>query len=111
MQMIMNGTHLGKASVIFMPMIAMKSSDELYIFSTIIFISQQPNKFKTAPTVIFYQRLWLKSLAIQSHLIVTQDVSVLRLCVVLTCIYAETAVTRMVSGKAISRTSNNKRCS
>ena len=127
MQMIQKGSHPGKASVIFMPMIDMKSSNESCIYSTMIFISQQSKKFNTSPILTFDQPLWWKSVAIQNSEPPDSELKAIVLRLgglhmqmsfmgamghlmsgsgiedLLACIYAETAVTHMMSGKAISR--------
>jgi hypothetical protein len=92
-----------------------------------IFVSQQAKKFKTTPILIFDQPLWWKATEIQASEIPGSDLHSIILRMeglyiqmsfvgaighlmsgsgiedVLKCVYADTAVTHMLSGKAISR--------
>ena len=64
MQMIHWGSHPGKSSIKFLPMIDMSSSDPSCIYSTLSFVSEHANKYNSTPIIIFYQPLWLKAFLI-----------------------------------------------
>ena len=49
MQMVHKGEHPGQSSVIFMPIIDMKSSDESWILSTMHFVTEQARHYNTSP--------------------------------------------------------------
>ena len=55
----------GVSSLFFMPMIDLKSSDEICIYSTLCF--EQAKRYKCTPFPTFDQPLWWKSLEIQQY--------------------------------------------
>ena len=65
MQMVSEGSYPGVSSVFFMPMIDLKSSDEICIFSTMCFVSEQAKRYNYTPIPTFDQPLWWKSHEIQ----------------------------------------------
>lgn len=127
MQMVHEGGHPGQSSVVFMPMIDMKSSDESCIYSTMCFVSDQARRYNVTPVLTFDQPLWWKAMEIQQNEPPESNVCkiVLRLgglhvemsflgCIghimggsgieeLLETVYAENAVIHMLTGKAISR--------
>ena len=62
-----NGNYPGKSTVLFMPMIDMKSSDENCIYSTLCFVSEQARRYKSTPVLTFDQPLWWKASEILEH--------------------------------------------
>ena len=66
MQSAHDETHPGKSSVIFMPMIDMKSTDYSCILSTMHFVSNQAQKYNKSPILTFNQPLYWKALEIQT---------------------------------------------
>ena len=128
MQMVSQGSHPGVSSVFFMPMIDLKSNDEVCIYSTMCFVSEQARRYNYTPVFTFDQPLWWKSLEIQlqsqdsdkgikdiilrlgglhtemsflgeiGHLMAGSGLQEL-----LEVIYADTAVSHILTGKAISR--------
>ncbi len=65
MQMVHNGEHPGQSSIIFMPMIDMKSSDESCILSTMHFVAEQAKRYSMSPILTFDQPLYWKGIEIQ----------------------------------------------
>ena len=65
MQMIHIGEHPEQASVIFMPMIDMKSSDESYILSTMHFVTEHAKRCNISLVLTFDQPLYWKGVEIQ----------------------------------------------
>ena len=63
--MVHTGSHPGKFSVAFMPMIDLKANDETCIFSTMHIIVGQAKKYNTDPILTFGQPLYQKSYDIQ----------------------------------------------
>ena len=55
MQMIHKGEHPGQASVTFMPMIDMKSSDESCILSTMHSVTEHAKRYTMSPVLTFDQ--------------------------------------------------------
>ena len=127
MQMVSHGPHPGSSSVFFMPMIDLKSSDEICLFSTMCFVSEQAKRYIYTPILTFDQPLWWKSYEIQQSESSNRDIKdiILRLGGLhtemsflgaighlmggsglqdlLEVIYADTAVSHILTGKAISR--------
>ena len=127
MQMVNQGAHPGKSSVHFMPMIDLDPGDPNCIYSTLYFVCCQAKKQHMTPVVTFDQPLWWKAVGIVKEEPKNSCMSsvVLRLGglhlqmsflgaighlmsgsgleEILELIYAENAVTHMVSGKAIVR--------
>ena len=127
MQSAHDEEHPGKSSVVFMPMIDMKSTDYSCILSTLHFVSNQAQKYNKTPILTFDQPLYWKALEIQlseddsnyiknillslggfdtcmsflgsiGHLMTGSGLqSILEL------IYADHTVPHMLSGKAIAR--------
>ena len=64
MQMIHQGSHPGKSSIKFLPMIDMSSSDPSCIYSTLCFVSEHAQKYNSTPIITFDQPLWLKEFLI-----------------------------------------------
>ena len=127
MQMVSQGPHPGRSSVFFMPMINLKSSDEICIFSTMCFVSEQAKRHNYTPILTFDQPQWWKSFEIQRSESSNKDNKdiVLRLGglhtemsflgaighlmggsglqELLEVIYSDSAVSHILTGKAISR--------
>ena len=127
MQFVHHGDHPGKASVMFLPIIDMNSSDTTCIYSTLAFVTEHARRHDVAPIVTFDQPLWWKALMIIRSEPLDSDLrrTVLRLggfhtemsflgCIghamassglqeLLELIYAPNAVVHMLSGKAIVR--------
>jgi len=61
MQMVQQGTHPGKSSVLFLPMIDMNPSDYTCINSTLHFICEHASRYSVTPIVPFDQPLWWKA--------------------------------------------------
>ena len=127
MQLVHHGSHPGKSSVMFLPMIDMNPSDVTCVYSTLRYISEHARRHDVTPIITFDQPLWWKALMIM----VTEPVGselkdiVLRLGgfhaemnflgaighlmagsglqELLELIYASNAVVHMLSGKAIAR--------
>ena len=64
MQMIHNGSHPGKSSVNFLPMIDMNSSDPSCIYSTLQFVATHASNHNSYPIITFDQPLWWKAFLI-----------------------------------------------
>jgi hypothetical protein len=64
MQFVHQGDHPGKASVMFMPMIDLNSSDSTCIYSTLMFVSEHARRHGVTPIITFDQPLWWKALMI-----------------------------------------------
>ena len=128
MQMIHNNCdHPGQASVVFLPMIDMDPNDINCINSTLYFISDHASRYNVTPVLTFDQPLWLKATMIidsgpvNSHLrrivlrlggfhtimsflgLIGHLMSGTGLKELLELIFAENAVTHMLSGKAVAR--------
>ena len=127
MQTIHKGNHPGQSSIIFMPMIDMKATDDTCILSTMHFVATQTQKYNVYPILTFDQPLYQKANEIQLNQPDSSVVKniVLRLGGLHTCmsflgaigqlmsssglqqlletIYADHTVPHMISGKAISR--------
>ncbi|CAC5403501.1 unnamed protein product [Mytilus coruscus] len=127
MQMIHKGEYPGKSTVIFLPMIDMNASDMSCIYSTLLFVSNQAHRYNRTPVLTFDQPLYWKALTIiqNEHPNSQLKSVVLRLgafhtemsflgCIghimrssglqeILELIYAQNAVTHMLSGKAVAR--------
>ena len=127
MQTVNTGNHPGRASIFFMPMIDLKSTDPVCILSTMHFVAEQSSKYNLTPVLTFDQPLYWKSMSIKEQ----QDESsalkniVLRiggfpqmmrflgsigytmqgsgLQALFQLIYAEESVNAMLNGKDISR--------
>ena len=65
MQIVHKSEHLGQSSVIFMPIIDMKSSDKSCILSTRHFATEQARCYNTSPILTFDQPLYWKGIEIQ----------------------------------------------
>ena len=65
MQTIRQGTHPGKASVLFLPMIDMNASDMSCIYSTLYFVCRQAKQCGVTPILTFDQPLYWKASMIQ----------------------------------------------
>ena len=122
-----HGSHPGKSSVLFLPMINMNPSDITCVYSTLKFIEDHAHHHDVTPIVTFDQPLWWKALMI---IVSEPDGSGLRNIVlrlggfhtemsflgsighlmaglglpdVLESFYASNTVVHMLSGKAIAR--------
>ena len=127
MQMVHNGSHPGKATVVFLPMIDLDPSSMTCIYSTLIFLSDQARKQHVTPVITFDQPLWwkawtiitnepqdsnLKSVVLGSGGLHT-EMSYLGcigclmensgLSEALEVVYGSNAVKHMLSGKAVAR--------
>ena len=128
MQMInKEGSHPGKSSMIFLPMINLEPGNTDCIYSTLMYVSEHAARCGVTPVLTFDQPLWLKALKIQKSS--AQD-SIIRSIVLrlggfhiqmsylgsigyimsgsgltelLELIYASNTVPHMLSGKAIAR--------
>ena len=60
-QTIHKGNHPGQSSIIFMPMIDMKATDDTCILSTMHFVATQTQKYNVYPIFTFAQPLYQKS--------------------------------------------------
>ena len=127
MQVTLDGSHPGKSSVFFLPMIDMSASDMSCIHSTLYFIAEQADRYKHTPIVTFDQPLWWKAQVIISNEQPSSKLKsiVLRLgglhvkmsflgCIghimagsgmeeLLELIYAKNTVPHILSGKAVAR--------
>ena len=61
MQLVYQGRHQGKSSVMFLPMIDMNPSDVTCVSSTLHFVSEHAKQHSIANPVTFDQPLWLKA--------------------------------------------------
>ena len=61
MQMVQEGDHPGKASVVFLPMLNLDPTDMSCVYSTLIFLVDQAITNSTTPVITFDQQLWWKS--------------------------------------------------
>ena len=127
MQTISKGSHPGKSSVTFLPMIDMDPTNMSCIYSTLKFVEAQCKRQHTTPIITFDQPLWWKAqLIVESE---PPDIElrsiILRLggfhaemsflgCIgsimsgsgieeLLECVYASNTVGHMLSGKAVQR--------
>ncbi len=66
MQTVHSGNHPGVSSIVFMPMIDMKSNDESCLYSTMHFVCAQSRRYGVTPILTFDQPLWWKSVEIQN---------------------------------------------
>ncbi len=62
MQLVHHGSHPGKSSVLFLPMINMNPSDITCVYSTLKFIEGHAQRHDVTPIVTFDQPLWWKAL-------------------------------------------------
>ena len=124
---ISKGSHPGKSSVTFLPMIDMDPTDMSCIYSTLKFVEAQCKRQHTTPIITFDQPLWWKAqLIVESEPPDSELRSIiLRLggfhaemsflgCIgnimsgsgieeLLECMYASNTVGHMLSGKAVQR--------
>ncbi len=127
MQYVHKGTHPGKSSIVFLPMINMNPTDMTCILSTLSFISHHATRYGVTPIVTFDQPLWWKSMVIIESEPVGSNLKeiVLRLGgfhnemsflgsigtlmagsdlrELFDLVYAHNAVDHMLSGKAVAR--------
>ena len=128
MQLVYQGRHQGKSSVMFLPMIDMNPSDVTCVSSTLHFVSEHAKQHSIAiPIVTFDQPLWLKAFNIIQTEPANSDLRkiIVRLGAfhaemsflgsighlmagsglheLLELIYASNAVDHIMTGKAISR--------
>lgn len=61
MQMVHKGYHHGKSSLVMFPMIDMNSSDTTCVYSTLLFVCHQANRYNSTPVLTFDQPLWWKA--------------------------------------------------
>ena len=61
MEFVHNGSHPGKSSVIFLPMIDMNPSDPSCIYSTLHYVANHARKFNSTPILTLDQPLWWKA--------------------------------------------------
>ena len=65
MTTVTNGNHPGKATISFLPILDMDSSDLTCIYSVLVFILKQAEQIQVkTPVVTFDQPLWLKAMEI-----------------------------------------------
>ena len=105
MQMVHTGDHPGQSSVLFLPMIYLDPGNMSCVHSTLKFICEHAARYNVTPIITFDQPLWWKSLQVIEgfigsigHLMVGSGLQEL-----LETIYADNAVTHMLTGKAIQR--------
>ena len=127
MQTISKGSHPGKSSVAFLPMIDMDPTNMSCVYSTLKFVEAQCKRQHTTPIITFDQPLWWKAqLIVESEPPDSELRSIiLRLggfhaemsflgCIgsimsgsgieeLLECVYASNTVGHMLSGKAVQR--------
>jgi len=127
MQMVHKGTHPGKATVVFLPMIDLDPTDMTCIYSTMLFLAEQAQQNKVTPVITFDQPLWWKGQTIITNEPCDSSLKsvVLRIgglhtemsylgCIghfmensglseALEVVYGSSAVTHMLSGKALAR--------
>ncbi len=127
MQLVQNGTHNGKATVNFLPIIDMNPTDYTCINSTLRFVCKDAEKYNASPTITFDNPLYWKARSIVENEPVSSPIKRIVLClggfhlkmsflgtighimagtgfdVVLAQVYAENTVTHMLSGKAYAR--------
>jgi hypothetical protein len=127
MQAICKGVHPGKASIHFLQMLDMDPTDMSCIYSTLHFIASENQRHGSTPIVTFDQPLWWKAKTIMAHEGERSDLVQIILilggfhttmsylgCIghlmqssgltdVLELVYAENAVTHMLTGKAYAR--------
>lgn len=127
MQLVQNGSHSGKASVNFLPIIDMKPTDYTCINSTLHFISKDADKHNASPTITFDNPLYWKARTIIENEPMSSPIKRIVVClggfhlkmsflgtighlmagtgldVVLSQVYAENTVNHMLSGKAYAR--------
>ncbi len=128
MQMVhKEGNHPGKSSMLFLPMLDMAPGDTTCLYSTMMYVVEHAARYNVTPILTFDQPLWLKALTIQesstadspvrsivlrpggfhtqmSYLgAIGQIMSGAGLHELLETLYASSAVSHILSGKAISR--------
>ena len=59
--MVQKGDHPGKASVVFLPMLSLNTTDMSGVYSTLIFLADHANTNSTTAVIRFDQLLWWKS--------------------------------------------------
>ncbi|KAK3097968.1 hypothetical protein FSP39_014885 [Pinctada imbricata] len=127
MHMCQTGQHPGKTTITFLPMIDMDSSDMSCIYSTMVFIVNQAQKYGFTPIITFDQPLYWKALTIINDGTTSNILSTVILRLggfhaemsfmgsighvmknaglkeVLETVYASNAVTHILSGKSVAR--------
>ena len=127
MQMVQKGEYPGRSSVHFLPMIDMNPNDPNCIYSTVHFVCARAKRYNITPVLTFDQSLWWKAMKIVHQEPANSDIKsvVLRLGGLhvemsflaaighmmagsalneaLETIYADNAVSHMLSGNAIAR--------
>ena len=127
MQLVHKGGHPGRASVMFLPIIDLSSSDPTCIYSTLHYMSKHAKKHNCTPIVTFDQPLYYKAVSITEaepveslikhvvikmgglHTIMSFLGSIGHLMAnsglneALESIYAKNSVEHLLSGKAIAR--------
>lgn len=127
MQLVQHGSHTGKPTINFLPIIDMDPTDFTCINSTLHFISKDAAKYNAALTATFDNPLYWKARIIIENEPVSSPIKQIVLClggfhtkmsflgtighimagtgldVVLAQVYAENSVTHMLSGKAYAR--------
>ena len=127
MQFVHHVDHPGNASVMFLPIIDMNSSDTTCIYSTMAFVIEHARRHGVSPIITFDQPLWWKALMIIRSEPLVSDLKriILRLggfhaetsflgCIehgmassglqgILDLVYAPNALVQVLSDKAIAR--------
>ena len=127
MQLVHHGTHPGKSSVMFLPMLDINPSDTTCVYSTLKYIEHHSSHHNVTPIITFDQPLWWKAFMIIASEPVGSELKKIVLCLggfhtemsflgcighfmaatglrdLLEQIYAPNTVIHMLSGKAISR--------
>ena len=125
MQKYLNGDHSGKATVNFLPIINLNSSNEFCIYSTLLFVEQQARQPNIpTPCITYDQSLFIKAFEISKaksmnivirlggfHLLMSFLVGIgtimggSGLAETMETIYAQNHVIHMLDGKAYPRDS------
>ena len=110
--MVHTGDHPGQSSVLFLPMVVLDPGNISCVHSTLKFICENAARYNVTPIITFDQPLWWKSLQViegqpeNSPLKISFIGSIGRLTAgsrlheLLETIYANNAVTHMLTGKA-----------
>jgi len=67
MQLIHHGTHPGKVSVMFLPIININPSDTTCAYSILNYIQEHSHQYGVTPIITFDQPLWWKALMIVAN--------------------------------------------
>lgn len=79
-QFVHDGSHSGKSSVMFLPMIDKDPTDVSCIYSTLMFISEHAHRYNVSPIITFDQPLWWKAFSIIVSETASSDLRNIVLC-------------------------------